>query len=374
MRVLVTGGAGFIGTHLVRRLVREGCDVTVLDNLNPQVHGGYEIGARFDPSVRVVVADIANGPELAEALKGQDVIVHLAAETGTGQSMYAVHQYERVNGLGTARLLDFLVNSQERHVSKLVVASSRAIYGEGKYHCIHHGTVYPSERSVDAMAEGKFDPCCPVCNQACEVLPTDEGSPANPISFYGLTKFMQERSVLMFARTLGISGFALRYQNVYGPGQSLSNPYTGILAIFSTLARRGDSLNIFEDGRESRDFVYIDDVVEATWRCVDSAHSGIEVVNVGSGQPTTVKEVARFICEFFSSTSTIRVSGGFRKGDIRHNVADVAKSKAILGFEPAWGFRKGVSAFLEWASTQGRMGNDYSRSMFELTSRGLYRE
>lgn len=374
LRVLVTGGAGFIGTHLSRRLLAEGCDVTVLDNFSEQVHSVRALPEDLAGECRLVVADVCDRDALAAAVAGQDVIVHLAAETGTGQSMYSVARYEQVNGMGTALLLDLLVNDAQRTVRKLVVASSRAIYGEGKYRCATHGVVFPAERSMEAMSKGIFDPQCPRCLAPCEVLPTDEETPANPLSYYGLTKYQQERAVLLFARTLDISGFALRYQNVYGPGQSLKNPYTGILAIFSNLARRNEGINIFEDGLESRDFVYIDDVVEATWRCIDPQRSGVDVVNVGSGRATTVMEVAQAIVKYFSSSSRIQVSGAFRKGDIRHNVADVTKARALLGFEARWGFEDGLRRFLDWAAGQESVKATYAESLAEMRSRGLFRD
>jgi dTDP-L-rhamnose 4-epimerase len=375
MRVLVTGGAGFIGTHLVRRLLVERCEVTVLDSFHPQIHQSRELPADIAPHVRLVMGDVDDAEVIAGTLQGQDAIVHLAAETGTGQSMYSVARYERTNGLGTAVLLDQLVNDRSRTVRKIVVASSRAIYGEGKYHCNSHGVVFPGARSADAMRRQIFDPQCPVCAEPCRVLPTDEVSPANPLSFYGLTKYMQERSTLMFAEAMGLSGAALRYQNVYGPGQSLKNPYTGILAIFSNLARAGERINVFEDGLESRDFVYVDDVVEATWRCVEPAYQGVNVINVGSGQATSVMHVARAIVEYFSSRSSVEVSGAFRVGDIRHNIADVSRAQALLGFKAKWSFQDGIRAFLDWAANEKSTAtSSYVQSLSELKERGLFRE
>jgi dTDP-L-rhamnose 4-epimerase len=371
LRVLVTGGAGFIGTHLVRRLLGENCDVTILDNFSPQVHVSATLAEDIAGRVRLIVADITDRAALAEALIGQQIVVHLAAETGTGQSMYAVGRYEHTNGFGTALLLDELVNRPTSTVSKVVVASSRAIYGEGKYRCATHDVVYPADRLASDMEKGQFEPVCPRCGAVCTALPTDEATPANPSSFYGLGKYMQERAVLLFARTLQISAFALRYQNVYGPGQSLHNPYTGILAIFSSLARQGRDIEIFEDGAESRDFVFIGDVVEATWRCIQPQRQGVDVFNVGSGRATTVIEVARAIVEHFNSNSRLRVTGAFRKGDIRHNYADVSRGKSFLDFEPNTKFADGLRQFLNWANLTGAQDSGYERSMDELRARGL---
>jgi dTDP-L-rhamnose 4-epimerase len=371
MRILVTGGAGFIGTHLARRLLREGCEVTILDNFNPQVHGSARLASDIATHVRVVEADVADREAVASALQGQDVLVHLAAETGTGQSMYAIERYERTNGLGTAVLLNELVNDAKRTVSKVVVASSRAVYGEGKYKCDVHGVVFPEDRSEENLTSGRFDPRCPDCGIVCSMLSTDETTPANPLSFYGLGKYMQERATLLFARTLNISGYALRYQNVYGPGQSLQNPYTGILAIFSNLARLGREIEVFEDGFESRDFVYVDDVIDATWRCIEPSQTGIEVFNVGSGCATTVMEVAQSIIGYYKSNSRIRVSGAFRKGDIRHNVADITRAASALGYRPSVKFEDGLRLFLRWADGEPMGNSGYEASIEELKRRGL---
>lgn len=374
IKILITGGAGFIGTHLSRRLLKEGCEITILDNFSPQIHGGsQQLSADLAPVVRLVRASVLDKDALADALEGQDAVVHLAAETGTGQSMYEITRYEEVNLKGTAVLLDLLVNQRARYesVRKLVVASSRAIYGEGRYRCETHGIVNPAERSVSAMSSGQFEPECPVCAAVCVSVPTDEDSPPRPTSFYGLTKRIQEDMVLMFARTLGISGMALRYQNVYGPGQSLKNPYTGILAVFSNLARAGARINVFEDGRESRDFVYIDDVVEATWRCIRPEASGVAAFNVGSGIATTVMEVAQAVVRHFGSSSPIEVSGAFRVGDIRHNVADLSRAFDVIGYQPSWRFADGLARFLDWAVEQEMSESGYARSIEELRARGL---
>ena len=300
MKVLITGGAGFIGTHLVQRLLNEEQEVTILDNFSPQIHGGVRtLPKDLQNHVQVIVGDVRNRAVFQGALDGQEVVVHLAAETGTGQSMYEVEHYTSVNLTGTAVLMDYLVNSPHCKIQKIVSASSRAIYGEGKYHCPVHGNVYPKARLEADMKAGQFEPVCPVCGEPCKALPTDEGSRLSPSSYYGLTKQAQEQMTLLFGRTCGLSAFALRYQNVYGPGQSLRNPYTGILAIFSNQARAGQPIYVFEDGMESRDFVYIDDVVEATWRCIRPETVGVDALNVGSGVRTTVREVVREIVEFF---------------------------------------------------------------------------
>ena len=377
MNLLITGGAGFIGTHLARRAQLEGAAVTLFDNLNPQIHGSdsSSVVRRLSSFSRIIVGDMCDRTALHTALKNQDVVVHLAAETGTGQSMYEVSRYEQVNVGGTANLFDILVNDKLLRVNKVVVASSRAIYGEGKYQCAQHGVVYPQARLAADLRAGKFEPCCPACGASCTALPTDENTLPNPSSFYGLTKLVQEQMTLLFGRTLGIDAYALRYQNVYGPGQSLKNPYTGILAVFSNLVRANTDINIFEDGEESRDFVYIDDVVEATWLCIQSSIVGRQSsINVGSGQRTTVRQVAQAVVDYFGSQSKLITTGDFREGDIRHNVADLACARELLGFQPRCHFADGLREFLDWATGQesGRV-SDYDRSLNEMRAKGLMR-
>ncbi|SDF71797.1 SDR family NAD(P)-dependent oxidoreductase [Sporolituus thermophilus] len=372
MKVLVTGGAGFIGKNLVRRLLKENYEVTILDNFSEQIHGTKkQLPDDLASRVRLIVGDVRDRRVFFEALDGQEVVVHLAAETGTGQSMYKVQHYEEVNIKGTAVLIDYLVNDKRSQVQKVVVASSRAVYGEGKYNCRTHGIVYPEKRKMEDMKAGLYEPRCPFCGQIGDVLPTDEESKTSPSSFYGLTKYVQEQMILMFAKSIGISAFALRYQNVYGPGQSLHNPYTGILAIFSNRARLNSPIYIFEDGLESRDFVYIDDVVEATYRCIAPQASGVEVLNVGSGQRITVNEVVREIVEFFNSGSEVLITGEFRDGDIRHNIADLTKINRILGYRPCWDFRRGIKEFLNWAQSQQVGSDNYTKSLDEMRERGL---
>jgi dTDP-L-rhamnose 4-epimerase len=371
MRILITGGAGFIGTHLARRLLQEGCAVTVFDNFSPQIHGGCgTIPPDLRDHVQLITGDVRDEGAFHRALSGQDVVAHFAAETGTGQSMYEVARYEEVNVRGTAILMDYLVNQKSHRIGRVVTASSRAIYGEGKHRCPHDGIVYPGARTAADMAVGQFEPRCPRCGARTISEATDEASLIHPTSFYGLTKQMQEQMTLLFAGALGIHGFALRYQNVYGPGQSLKNPYTGILALFSNLARGNEPIAVFEDGLESRDFVYIDDVVEATWRCLQPDIAGVHAINIGSGVRTTVADVARMVVAFFDSLSEVKVNGAFRVGDIRHNVADLALARSVLGFAPRWQFADGLKQFLAWTHTQSVDTHGYRESLTEMADRG----
>ncbi|MEO6339796.1 MAG: NAD-dependent epimerase/dehydratase family protein [Caulobacteraceae bacterium] len=372
MKTLITGGAGFIGSRLALKLAGLGHRVTVLDSLSPQVHGA---GGGFDPALAAaaecVQGDVRDRALIERLTADQEIIVHLAAETGTGQSMYEVERYQSVNIGGAAVLMETLVNRPPPALRKLLVASSRAIYGEGQYHCPAHGTVFPSGRSAIDLAAGRFDPVCPECSGVLSVEATREDAPFAPSSFYGLTKQVQEQMVLMFAKVLGLDAFALRYQNVYGPGQSLSNPYTGILAIFAQQARQGQAINVFEDGEESRDFVYIDDVVEATAACLAPQATGVHALNVGGGARVSVREVAAAIVAHFGSEAEIRVTGDFRVGDIRHNLADLSQLHALTGFQPIWRFSEGLARFLSWAEQYIVTDGGYETSLIELRARGL---
>ena len=246
MKILITGGAGFIGAHLALRLLNEHHEVSVLDNLESQVHGLSQNSYTYlliKDKVEFINADIRDDKIVLKAISDIDVLVHLAALTGTGQSMYQISRYVDVNVNGTAQLLQALINTKNK-ISKVIVASSRAIYGEGKYLCREHGAVYPSSRTEENMKKGIYEPVCPICFENIVVLATDEQSIINPGSIYGITKYNQEELVIKTTRAIGIPALAYRFQNVYGPGQSLSNPYTGILSIFSTAIMNNNNINI----------------------------------------------------------------------------------------------------------------------------------
>tara|TARA_B100001142_G_scaffold325640_1_gene379610 strand:- start:2584 stop:3711 length:1128 start_codon:yes stop_codon:yes gene_type:complete len=371
-KILITGGAGFIGSRLCEKLFHKGYNITVMDNLSPQIHGRGEsiLLNKIKNKCIFIKGDVLNKSDWEKAIKGQDVIVHLAAETGTGQSMYEIERYNNVNVLGTANMLAELAKINHQ-VKKVIVASSRAIYGEGKYLCSDHGVVYPSERKDSEMKKGNFDLTCHICSAKLQLVATDEESKIHPSSIYGITKQKQEEMVMLAGKSLEIHSVALRYQNVFGPGQSLLNPYTGILSIFSTRICNGNDLDIYEDGLESRDFVYIDDVVDATILSIESNEANGQVLNVGSGVTTTVRDVAEYLKELYNSDINIVISGRYRTGDIRHNYADLTKVKRLLGFNPRYNFKKGVSEFVRWVKTQQVMEDRYEQSFEDLKSKGL---
>lgn len=375
MKVLITGGAGFIGSALAAALVARGDEVTVLDNLSPQIHGedpsNSALVRRLPSEVRLVVGDVRNREHWLQVLPGQDLVVHLAAETGTGQSMYEIDRYVDVNVRGTSLFLDLIGNKVEGcdSVRRVVVASSRSIYGEGKYQA-EGMSVYPSARSGADLEAGVFECRDPETGQFVAPLPTDEDSKIHPSSIYGVTKQVQEQLVLIGAAAIGVQGIALRYQNVYGPGQSLKNPYTGILSIFSTLLLQGKDVNIFEDGRETRDFVFIDDVVSATISAMDSDVTG-QAFNIGTGEATDVMTVATELKKAYGATGALRVSGNYRIGDIRHNFADLGRAKAAIGYSPKVSFSQGVREFASWVQTQQIEDSGYQRSVEEMRAKGL---
>jgi len=375
--ILITGGAGFIGSNLALKLISKGYNVTVLDNLSMQIHGDKPeetspLYISIKNKVKFINGTVTSESDWAKAIQNQDAIVHLAAETGTGQSMYNIRNYVDTNIGGTALMWEGLIN-QKHSVKKVVVAASRAIYGEGKYYCEDHYVVYPLCRLDDDMRSGDFNVKCPICSKNVELLATTEDSAIHPTSVYGFTKQAQEDLSMITGRSLDIPVVAYRYQNVYGPGQSLSNPYTGILSIFSTRIKNGNDISIFEDGEESRDFVYIDDVVDATILGLEKEEANFKSFNVGTGICTDVMTVARTLVKYLGISTNIQITGNYRLGDIRCNYADLSKINSLLGFVPSIAFAEGISRFVDWVNMQEVKQDNYQQSINELKDRGLFK-
>ena len=378
-KILITGGAGFIGSNLALTLLKRGHQVTVLDNLSEQIHGKNpeetsSLYLSIKDKVQFIKGTVACRETLQKAIADNTVVVHLAAETGTGQSMYEIQHYTDVNIGATALLLDILTN--EKHsVKKVVVASSRAIYGEGKYYNKTKNTfVYPLQRTDEDMQKGDFEVKDPQNHSdVLELVASTEDAIIHPTSVYGITKQVQEQLVMTVCPTIGIAGVAFRYQNVYGPGQSLKNPYTGILSIFSTQIKNGNGINIFEDGKETRDFVFISDVVDATVLGIEKESANNQVFNVGTGVATDVITVATELSNNYGIQVPITISGNYRLGDIRHNYADITKARQLLGFDPKISFKEGLKQFTDWVNTQEVEEDKYQQSIDEMKAKGLYK-
>lgn len=371
--VLITGGAGFIGSRVAKKLVDKGYFVRILDNMSEQIHGkDGQIPEFIQGRVDFIKGDVCSYDDWKKALDGMDAVIHLAAQTGTGQSMYEIARYCDINIGGTAKMLDILTN-EEHSIKKVIIAASRAIYGEGMYRCKEHGIVYPDERKEADMAKGDFTVKCPICGNVASVTATDESTLIHPSSVYGITKQVQEELALVCCKAIGIPAVTYRYQNVYGPGQSLSNPYTGILSIFSTRIRGGKDINIFEDGMESRDFVYIDDVVDATIAGLENKEADYQSFNVGTGVMTTVNEVVEELMKCYGKRVEANITGMYRAGDIRNNYADVSKAKKLLGFEAKTSFAEGIKKFAEWVDTQEEEEDRYEESLREMKEKGLFK-
>lgn len=370
--ILITGGAGFIGTHLARMALEAGHAVRILDNLSPQIHGENP-DYRPPAGAEFIRGDVVCKEDLETALKGIEAIVHLAAETGTGQSMYEIERYYRVNVQGTAVLFDILANGPHK-VGVVVLGSSRSVYGEGAYSCgscrPEGRRCYPQPRSPEQLARHEWSPTCPDCGNSVDAVATREDDRLSPASVYAASKIAQEDLVRVNCRALGIQPVVLRFQNVYGEGQSLKNPYTGILSIFSTRIRMGLSLPIFEDGQETRDFVHVEDVVRAILAGLEPRTEMHDAINVGSGEASTITAVARLLSRALGGTIEPHVTGQYRVGDIRHNWADVARLEQLTG-GPAVSLEEGIRRFAAWVESQPIPPDLLEKANAELKARGL---
>lgn len=373
-KVLVTGGAGFIGSHLIPKLVASGYQVRVLDSLSPQIHGmtPRDLDWLGGEGIEFLRGDVTRRADWEGALVGVNAVVHLAAETGTGQSMYQVARYNEVNSQGTALMFDVLGRMNGHQVSRVVLSSSRSIYGEGAYVHPQKGVrVYPSARTAEQLQKGQWEPLCPETGAALQLVATHETDLVSPASIYAATKYAQEDLVRIGCQSMGIGYAILRLQNVYGERQSLNNPYTGILSIFSTKIRRGIELPLFEDGEESRDFVHVEDVTDALHAAVVIDQAPNTAINVGSGIATSVRTVAEELSRAFGKTPNVVVTGQFRIGDIRHNLADIGRLQKLLGAAPQVTLSQGLKRFAQWVSNQPLPEDLLEKANQELRDRKL---
>ncbi len=366
--VLITGGAGFIGSHLCDRLLAEGHHVRVLDRLEPQVHGAD--GQRPDylaPDVELVIGDVRDAATVRGALRGVDAVYHLAAMVGVGQSMYRIADYTAINDVGTAVLLDELAKSPVR---RLIVASSMSIYGEGLYRHFDGSPGAPVPRTAERLRDGQWDPVT-AAGDPLEPVATPEGKQPDLQSIYALNKYVQERACLIIARAYGFEAVALRLFNVFGSRQALSNPYTGVLAIFASRLANGNRPMIFEDGHQRRDFVHVHDVARAATLALDAPQAVGEVVNVGSGRPISVREVADALARAMGRSDIApQITGRYRTGDVRHCFADITRAQALLGYVPRTSMAAGLAEMLAWLDGQAAIDR-VDGATRELVARGL---
>jgi len=348
--ILVTGGAGFIGSHIVDALVERGHRVRILDALVYQVHG--DGGPQYvNPSAEFLQGDVCDAELVDRALDGVDVVYHKAAEVGVGQSMYEIARYVRANDLGTAVLLEAIVKRRPQ-VKKLVVASSMSIYGEGAYACDSCGPVQPKLRPLSQLLDRDWEINCPQCGAKAKPVSTNEDKPLFPSSVYAISKQDQEQFCIVVGRAYDIPVVALRYFNVYGPRQALSNPYTGVCAIFSGRLLNDQQPLIFEDGEQTRDFVHVSDIVQANLLALDTDRANYEALNIGTGSPISISEIALMLAQGLGKDIQPQVTGKYREGDIRHCVADISRAKQLLGYEPKVTLADGIPELLEWVAQQ----------------------
>ena len=369
--VLVTGGCGFVGSWTVDLLIEKGYTVKIFDSLESQVHR-KGIPEYVNKKAELSKGDIRDKKMLGALVSQADAIVHLAAEVGVGQSMYQIERYVDSNTRGTATLLDMLVDMKHK-IKKLVVASSMSIYGEGKYYCkTCRSNNYPDTREQEQLNNRVWEPLCPVCRNHLEPVATDEMKPLLPTSIYAMTKRHQEEMSILIGKTYGIPTVALRYFNIYGPRQSLSNPYTGVCAIFLSRILNGEPPYIFEDGRQSRDFVHVRDIAKANVLALESDSATFNAINIGSGQSVSIGRLANVLLNILDVKLEPLVSGEYRKGDIRHCYADIAKAKQLLKYTPSTDLTKGLEELADWAQKNRKESLDlFEAALNELKTRKL---
>lgn len=366
--VLITGGAGFVGSHLADALLDLGHKVRIFDNLTEQVHQGGVPGY-LSPEAELVRGNIQDAAAVRRALDGIEVVFHLAAAVGVGQSMYEIEHYMGTNTQGTAVLLQELLNRKSQ-VEKLVLASSMSIYGEGKYLCAQCGAVAPTLRSTEQLLAKRWEAECPVCGKTLTPVPTDESKPLQCSSIYALSKKDQEEMCLLFGRTYGLPVVALRYFNIYGTRQSLSNPYTGVAAIFASRLKNGNPPLVFEDGKQQRDFVSVHDVVQANLLAMERSTADGMALNIGSGEPISINEVAAELARAMEKNIPAALTLKYRAGDVRHCFADISAARKYLGYVPKVRFAEGLKDLVQWLCSQ-QPQDRAAEAVAELSEFGL---
>jgi dTDP-L-rhamnose 4-epimerase len=372
-RVLITGGAGFVGSHLADALAASGHEVVLFDNLEPQVHGdGTDRPAYLDPGHRLVRGDVRDPDALAPLVREADVVFHLAAMVGVGQSMYQVRRYTDVNAMGMASLLEALAGHRGR-VRKLLVASSMSIYGEGAYDCPVCGRVAPRLRPAEQLAAADWEMHCPRCQAVLEPAPTDEDKPLYPTSIYAINKRDHEEMALAFGYAYELPAVALRFFNIYGSRQALTNPYTGVAAIFCGRMLEGETPRIYEDGNQLRDFVHVSDIVQACSLAMSGPAADFQVLNVGTGRPVSVLQVFEMLARELRFDRPAEIAQQFRAGDIRHCYADVSRIASLLGYMPRHTFENGVHELVQWVAQQRGLTSRPADAHAQLAAYGLVR-
>lgn len=367
-RILITGGAGFVGSHLADALLELDHEVRIFDNLTPQVHQNG-LPEYLAGQVHFVEGDLRDFDAVRDAVRDIDVIFHFGAAVGVGQSMYEIAHYMSANTMGTANLLQAVLDEDVK-IEKMIVASSMSIYGEGKYLCVQCGEVTPSERNQQQLKEKRWEPVCPKCGQDLAPVPTDESKPLQCSSYYALSKKDQEEMVLLFGRTYGLPTVALRYFNIYGTRQALSNPYTGVAAIFASRLLNERAPLVFEDGRQMRDFVSVHDIVHANLLAMERNSADGLALNVASGEPVNVREVASTLASALGMEIAPEITGKYRAGDIRHCFADISAARKYLGYESSVKFSDGIRELVSWLREQ-RADDRAAEAVQKLTVYGL---
>lgn len=366
--ILVTGGAGFIGSFLVDELINKGYRVRIFDNLEEQVHQG-KTPSYLNKKAEFFKGDVRDYESFSEALQGIDAVYHLAAAVGVGQSNYEIKKFSDVNVGGTANLLNILANTKHT-VSKIITNSSMTGFGEGNYKCANCGIVRPPLRKESQLSKKNWEPKCPKCSSQIKPAPTEEEAIEYPNSIYAITKKAQQDMLMLYGKTYNVPTVALRCFNVYGPRQSLSNPYTGVTAIFISRIKNNQPAVVYEDGLQTRDFVSVHDVVRALILSLENQEIKNEIINMGSGQPRTIKEIAQTIDSLLGRKGLVKIGGEFRKGDIRHCFADISKAKKILGWAPGVTLGQGFEELIEW-SIKEKAEDKFAQAQAELKKKGI---